>query len=92
MYLANFLTHKNVNILKKLTINEILCANYRNLLESGAERSQPEQCGWNNHWRSGFQTFILGFAPWIPNYQHSDNELSINMHSAENGKQQGLSK
>jgi hypothetical protein len=44
----------------------LLCANYRSLLESGAERSHPEQCGWDNNWRSGFQTFILGLALWIP--------------------------
>jgi hypothetical protein len=44
-----------------------------NLLESGAERSHPEQCGWDNQRRSGFQIFILG----RPVFQDYDNERSV---------------
>jgi hypothetical protein len=38
-------------------------------LESGAEQSHPEQCGWDAHWRTGFQTFGLGLASRIPRFR-----------------------
>jgi hypothetical protein len=47
----------------------ILCANYRNLLESGAERWHPQQCGWDTHWCSRFQSFVLRLPLRIPRYR-----------------------
>jgi hypothetical protein len=38
----------------------------RNLLESGAKRSHPEQCGWDTHWPPGYQSFALGLLNRIP--------------------------
>jgi hypothetical protein len=60
---------------------DILCANFRRLLVSGAEQSHSEQCSGGTH---GAQDTNLSFEDWRPGYQDSGNELSISctVHSA----------
>jgi hypothetical protein len=36
---------------------------------SGAERSHPEQCGFDTYWRLAFQSIVLWLAPRIPGIQ-----------------------
>jgi hypothetical protein len=61
---------------------------------SGVERSHPEQCSFETHWRLGFQSISLWLAPGskIPIMSVLYTQCSLPDSKLESGEEQGPSK